>query len=296
MVVAGVSSFFSFEDLLAYETKKFEKPNIIWLHGSSCSGCSTSLVTIDDVPLNDMLISFTNILLHPTISSATGDDVAKIMNKAINKLSNDYIFVLEGSIPTSLPHSCMFAGKPILEWIRPLMQNASAVVAVGTCAAFGGVTTMETMMTGCKSAQKFMSENNINKPLVNLPNCPLKPEHLLHTILHYVKLNRLPKLDVQKRPLEFYRKTVHERCIYYSDFQEKIFARHIGDIGCLYKLGCQGPVTKNDCLINGSNGNTNTCIRAGHPCIGCAGEHFPRQIMMHSFNDKRPIKKFEFKG
>ena len=190
----------------------------------------------------------------------------------------------------------MFAGKPIMEWVKPLMHNSLCTVSAGTCASFGGVTTMESMVTGCQSASVFMEKNNINKPLVNLPNCPLKPEHLLYVLVYFAKLNKLPEMDSQHRPLEFYSKTVHERCIYYSSFQEKIFAKKIGDDGCLFKLGCQGPVTKNDCLINGSNGNTSTCIRAGHPCIGCAGEHFPRQIMMHTFNDKRPIKKFKFNG
>jgi hydrogenase small subunit len=296
MVVAGVSSFFSFEDLLAYDSGVKKKPNIVWLHGSSCSGCSTSMVTISDIILDEVMVSFANFILHPTISSATGDDVVRILDTVLSDMRNDYIFVLEGSIPVSMPHACMFGGKPILEWAKPLMQNASAVVAVGTCASFGGVTTMESMVTGCFSAEVFMKENNIDKPLINLPNCPLKPEHLLYSLVHLSKLNTPPKLDSKYRPMEFYSHTVHERCIYYSSFQEKIFAKKIGDDGCLFKLGCQGPITKNDCLINGSNGNTNTCIRAGHPCIGCAGEHFPRQIMMHSYNDTRAIKKFKFKG
>jgi hydrogenase small subunit len=296
MVLAGVSSFFSFDDLLAFDSGKYKKPNVVWLHGSSCSGCSTSMVTVDDINLNDIMLSFANFILHPTISAATGDDVINIMQTAIDKMKGEYIFVLEGSVPTAMPHACMFGGKPIMQWIKPLMQNASAVVAVGTCAAFGGVTTMEAMITGCQSADGFLKEHNISKPLINLPNCPLKPEHLVYVLGHLAKLGTAPKLDSKYRPLEFYAHTVHERCIYYSSFQEKIYAKKIGEDGCLFKLGCQGPVTKNDCLINGSNGNTNTCIRAGHPCIGCASEHFPRQIMMHSFDDPRAIKNFRVKG
>lgn len=296
MVVAGISSFISFDDLLAFDSGKYKKPNIVWLLGSSCSGCSTSLLTIDDIPFHELLLNIANVVLHPTISAATGDDVVHIMNTVINDMKGDYIFVLEGSVPTAMPHSCLFAGKPIMQWIEPLMANASAVVAAGTCAAFGGVTTMEAMVTGCKSASGFLEENNINKPLINLPNCPLKPEHMLYTLAHLARLNKAPECDSEYRPLRFYANTVHERCIYYSSFQEKTFAKQIGDNGCLFKLGCQGPITKNDCLINGSNGNTNTCIRAGHPCIGCAGEQFPRQIMMHSYDDTRSIRKFKFKG
>ena len=48
-------------------------------------------------------------------------------------------------------------------------------------------------------------------------------------------------------------------------------------------------MTRNDCLVLGHNGNVNTCIRAGHPCVGCASEHFPRQIMMHAYGENRWI-------
>jgi hydrogenase small subunit len=296
VVAVGASSFLSFEDLLAYEQPQYKKPNIIWLHASSCSGCSTSFLNIDDVPLTDILTKFTNILFHPDISSATGHTVTDILNQTAQKLHGDYILVLEGSIPVGLPHACLMGDKPMMEWVDMLSRNATAVVSAGTCASFGGITKMEGMMSGAISLDEFLVKYGIDKPIVNLPNCPMKPEHLVYTILHYSRLNSLPELDSQHRPIKFYGKTIHERCIYYADFQEKTYARYIGDSGCLFKLGCQGPVTKNDCLIHGHNGNTNVCIRAGHPCIGCSSEHFPRQIMFHKYDDKRIIKNFKVIG
>ena len=81
----------------------------------------------------------------------------------------------------------------------------------------------------------------------------------------------------------------NDRCILYADFQEKRFATRIGEPSCLLKLGCRGPVTKTDCMISGHN--SNTCIRAGHPCIGCASEQLPRHIMLHAYDEKRVIRK-----
>lgn len=299
IAAVGAANFFSYDDLLAMESGKMIKPNIIWLHGSSCSGCSCSFLNIEDVSVLDILTRYTNVIYHPDISLATGKQVIDILDKASRELKNNYLFVVEGSIPVAMPHACMMGDRPIMEWMEQMSNSASACVAGGTCAAFGGITGMQGMDTGVMSVKKFNKYKNISKPVVSLPNCPMKPEHLVYVIFHYAKFKTIPALDAEGRPLRFFSQTVHERCIYYSEFQEKNYAKKIGDAGCLLKLGCQGPVTKNDCMTIGHNNNTNTCIKAGHPCIGCASEHFPRQIMLHTSNDERAIAKFKhfkFKG
>jgi MoxR-like ATPase len=107
--------------------------------------------------------------------------------------------------------------------------------------------------------------------------------------LHLLHKKTLPALDAAGRPTEFFARSVHERCEYYADYQENRFATHIGEDRCLFHLGCQGPVSHNDCNIDGHNGNVNNCIRAGHPCVGCAGEEFPRRILLHVRDDDRVI-------
>jgi hydrogenase small subunit len=291
VVAVGASTFISFEDLVAADSK-LVKPNIIWLHGSSCSGCSCSFLDVADVPVVDILTRFTNVIYHPDVSLATGKQVVDILDKSAKELKNNYLFVLEGGIPVDMPHACLMADRPMTQWIDQMMDGAIAGVGAGTCASFGGVTTMNGMVTGSMPLADYLSKKRVIKPVINLPNCPMKPEHIIYTILHYARFQTIPPLDKHARPKRFFARSIHERCYRYSDFQEKNFARKIGEEGCLYKLGCQGPVTKNDCLINGHNDNTNTCIKAGHPCIGCASEHFPRQIMFHSYNDDRAIVRF----
>ena len=178
-----------------------------------------------------------------------------------------------------------------------MSKHSSACLGVGTCAAFGGVTNMKGTFTGASALRKVLKEQNIDKPTINLPNCPIKPEHFVYTILYYIKFNKFPPLDSQARPKIFFSKTVHESCTHYHEFKEDIFATKIGENGCMLELGCQGPVTKSDCMETGHNGNTNNCIKAGHPCIGCASEHFPRQIMFRSYDDERiitPLKELCF--
>lgn len=291
IMAVGAASFISYRDLLAAAALTPEqRPTVVWLHGTSCSGCSCSLLDIDYVPVVDIITKFCNLAFHPDVSLATGHQVTDILQRLTDN-GQEYVFVLEGGIPAGMPHACIMAERPIGEWVEVLAKGAKACIAAGTCATLGGIPKMHGTVTGSTTLAEYLTSRNISKPIVNLPNCPMKPEHFVYTLLYLIKTGELPELDQQQRPLRFFTYTNHERCILYADFQEKRFATRIGEPGCLLKLGCQGPITKNDCLISGHNGNTNTCIRAGHPCIGCASEKFPRQIMLHRFDDKRPINK-----
>jgi hydrogenase small subunit len=289
IAATGASRFISFNDVLAAETTPDDdKVNVIWLHGASCSGCSISFLNIEYVRVIDILTKFTNLLFHPDISLASGAQVQHI-HEQLPRSGRPYILIVEGGIPAGMPHACVMMDKPIGEWVAQLAARAAGCIAAGTCAALGGVPKMKGTLTGSQTLSEFLRSRHLATPVVNLPGCPMKPEHLVYTVLHYAKQATLPACDGSLRPVQFFAHTVHERCSYYADFQEKRFAEFIGDRGCLLKLGCQGPVTRNDCPSRGHNGNTNTCIRAGHPCIGCASEHFPRQIMLHRYNDDRPI-------
>jgi hydrogenase small subunit len=163
-----------------------------------------------------------------------------------------------------------------------LAAKASICIAGGTCAASGGIAKMAGTLTGAESLDDFLKQRGIKTPSVNLPSCPMHPDHLVYTLLHFIKSKALPELDDARRPRRFFSHSVHDSCPRYAAFQARDFARRIGDEGCLMELGCQGPVTYNDCIATGYNGNTNNCIRAGHPCIGCASELFPRPLLYHT--------------
>ncbi len=296
IAATGASSFLTFDDLVAADRTERQaaaggddpRLNLIWLHGTSCSGCSVSLLNIEYVPVVDILTKFTNMIFHHDVSLATGDQVTDIFRR-LKGSGLPYVLVFEGAVPTAMPHACMLGHRMITEWVDELAEGAEACVAAGTCAAFAGVTRMNGMETGSMALDEYLAHRGIERPVINLPGCPMKPEHLVYSVLHYAHEGGPPRLDDRGRPMRFFSHTIHDRCIYYSDFQENYFAEYIGDDGCLLKLGCQGVVTRNDCLINGHNSNTNSCIRAGHPCIGCAGEHFPRRIMLHTYDDNRPV-------
>lgn len=292
VIAAGAAPLLSFDELLAADaapsSAAWSRANLVWLQGASCSGCSASFLNVEQVTILDFLTYFTRLLYHPNISSATGDQVPQILN-TLAVSNKPCILVMEGAIPAGMPHACMMADRPMSEWVSLLAAKASACIAVGTCAVSGGVAKMSGTQTGAVSLDDFLKQQRIMTPLINLPSCPMHPEHLVYTLLHYLKGKGLPELDDARRPRRFFSSSVHDRCPRYSAFQARDFAHRIGEEGCLMELGCQGAVTYNDCIAIGYVGNTNNCIRAGHPCIGCAGELFPRPRLYHTHDDSKQV-------
>jgi len=289
LIAVGGASLFSYEELLALESGEIKKPDIIWIHAMSCDGCSTSLLN-SEVSVLDILTTFTNVVFHPTIMTGTGEDSLEILHKF---KSDNLIMVLEGSIPLDMPHACMMGERYIEEWVELIAKKSKVAIGAGTCAVFNGITDMDNMRTGASSLKYFLEKKSIDIPVVNLPTCPMKPHHFLYTLFYYIKHNTTPSLDKENRPKRFFSNTVHDRCIFYRDFQEKIFAKNIGDRGCLFELGCQGPVTSSDCVKSEGGFDRFNCIKSGHPCVGCGSENFPRKIIFKRSDDNREIKKYK---
>jgi hydrogenase small subunit len=172
-------------------------------------------------------------------------------------------------------------GKPVTIETRleELAQDALAILAVGTCAAFGGIPAAAPNPSGAQPVSKILEAKDINKPLINLPGCPPHPDWFVGTVAG-ILLNGLPKaedLDDNLRPLTFYGKLIHENCPNRACFDEGKFAKKFGDEGCLYELGCKGPITYSDCPLRRWNDGTNWVIGAGAPCNGCTQPEFPDQ-------------------
>jgi hydrogenase small subunit len=72
----------------------------------------------------------------------------------------------------------------------------------------------------------------------------------------------------------FYQHSVHDECPRFHYWEKEFFAKQFGDEGCLFKLGCLGPLSHSTCPRRQWNGGINWCIRAAAPCIGCTSELF----------------------
>jgi len=280
---------FSISELDALE-RSSNKPDLIWIHSMSCDGCSTAFLD-SEIPVIDILSRFVNIKFHPTLMASDGENAMKILDEYEGE---NLILVVEGALAgKDMPHICMMGERFVNDIVKDMAKKANLIVAAGTCATFIGICDMKGMYTNATSLRYFLESNNINKPFINLPTCPMKPNHLLYSVFYYIKHKKVPPLDMDFRPMRFFGNTIHERCVYYNDYQEKIFAKKIGDRGCLFKLGCQGPVTKCDCVRSKDEYDKYNCIVNGHPCVGCASENFPRTILFKRSDDNREIEKYK---
>lgn len=247
---------------------------VLWLQGQSCSGCSISLLNSDPVSTDQLLTRYLALLFHQTLSSATGHTATEQVNQTIAR--GGYVLLVEGSVPVGIPKACLFGEEPFTAQLLRAARAAQAVVCVGSCAAFGGVPAAEGNPTGAVSVREYLTQQGVTIPLVSVPGCPIHPDWLVGTVAHLARFG-LPPLDSLGRPLAFFSRVLHDQCPRFADYERENFATKFSDPGCLFKLGCLGPITHADCTRRAWNSGANHCIRAGAPCTGCASPHFARR-------------------
>ncbi len=247
---------------------------VLWLQGLSCSGCSVSLLNSESITPDKLLTEYISLLFHQTLSAATGHTAVEAVNGAIER--GGYVLVVEGAVPGSMPRACVFGEEPFPEQVLRAARKAKAVLAVGTCATNGGIPAAENNPTGAVGIAEYLASQHVDTPCILIPGCPPHPDWMVGTIAHLVGFG-LPALDAAGRPKAFYAQTVHDQCPRYSDYERQKFASAFGQDGCLFKLGCVGPITHADCSLRAWNGGVNYCVRAGAPCIGCASPQFARK-------------------
>jgi len=254
---------------------------VIWLSFQECTGCTESLTRAYAPTLEHLMFELLSLDYHHTLQAAAGDHAEIVRLRTMREYPGEYLVIVDGSVPTGAGGAySTIGGVSNLALLRECAETAAAVIAVGTCAAFGGLPKAAPNPTGAMEVGALMREGQIpSKPLVNLPGCPPLPDAISAVLLHYLVFARFPALDGLNRPHAFYGPTVHERCNRYHHFAEGRFAQSFDDAGarqgwCLLKLGCRGPVTQNACPMLRWNEGTSYPIQSGHPCIGCSEPGF----------------------
>ena len=174
-----------------------------------------------------------------------------------------------------------------------LAAKALAVIAIGTCATYGGIHAMEGNPTGAMGLADYLGWNWRSKaglPIVNVPGCPVQPDNFMETVLYllYQVAGMAPMipLDRQLRPTWLFGKTVHEGCDRGSYYEQGDFAEVYGSSKCLVKLGCWGPVVDCNVTKRGWMAGIGGCPNVGGICIGCTMPGFPDKFM--PFMDEPP--------
>jgi hydrogenase small subunit len=270
--------------------RKTEEYPVVWLQGATCTGCSVSVLnsvspTIKNVLVDEVIPGkHVNLIFQATVMAGAGELVIEALEETWKAKKGGYILVMEGAIPTKGDGAYGSIGEdksgkpiPIASRVESLGRDALAVIALGTCASWGGIPAAKPNPSECVSVSQLFKSRKIATPLINIPGCPPHPDWFVGTVAS-VLLQGLPKdgeLDELNRPKAFYGQLIHENCPRRAYYDEQKFAKKLSDPGCLYELGCKGPVTHADCALRMWNNGVNWCVACGGLCIGCAAPGFP---------------------
>jgi hydrogenase small subunit len=266
--------------LLAEGLRRARRLPVVWLSFQECTGCTESLTRSSAPTIEHLLFDLISLDYHHTLQAASGEAAEAARESSLKDNAGRLLLVVDGSVPTALAGACStIAGEDNLSLLRRCLEAAEAVVAVGSCACFGGLAAAAPNPTGALGIGELMERGLApRRPLVNVPGCPPIPEVMSAVLAHRVAFGAFPPLDAKGRPLAFYGETVHERCSRRGHFEAGRFAKRFDDEGaragwCLLELGCKGPVTRNACSTVRWNDVGNP-VESGHPCLGCGEPGF----------------------
>jgi len=289
----GVSQMFhpAIRDALA-DAASDARPRVLWLAGQSCTGCSVSLLNTTHPGIADLLLKIISLNYHSTIMGGEGEIASACIFDTAKAEKGKFFVVVEGSVPVEADGKyCVVADYMHKEYtmadmLKATAPDAAAVIAVGTCAAFGGIPAARGSTTGARSVQTFLKESSISTPVVNLGGCPPHPDWIVGTIALALKLIQekglaeglgevVKALDAHGRPLPFYGENVHENCPYLKAYEDgKMCPTFTQKDGCRYNLGCKGPGAYCDSPNRRWNGGVNWCVENA-VCIACTQKDFP---------------------
>jgi hydrogenase small subunit len=257
------------------------KPIVVWLEFQDCTADTESLLRASKPAVADIILDLLSLDYHETVMAAAGTQAEAIRDAIVKDHRGEYIAIVEGSIPAGADGAyCCIGGKSALHIAREVCGGAAAVIAVGTCATFGGLPAAAPNPTQALSVAEAVPGL---KHLINMSACPMNAENLTALLVHYLTYGAWPALDHLKRPKFAYGKTIHDACDRRAHYDAGQYVENWGDEGhrigyCLYKMGCKGPVTFHNCPHVGWNDGTNWPIGCGHPCLGCAEPAFWDQM------------------
>ncbi|MCV0403718.1 MAG: hydrogenase expression protein HypE [Chloroflexi bacterium] len=274
-----------------------------WLAGMSCDGCSIAATGATNPSVEDLLTGGvsglpTVVLHHPVLSVENGEEFIKPFQMASDgELDAPYVVIYEGSIAdeslaaqtggywSAMGDQAIEDGErpfPTAERLAAMAPNAAAVIAIGTCATWGGIPSSIGNPTGAMSIMDFLGadyRSALGLPVINIPGCAPVGDNFTETvatILMFLQgMGPLPEFDELGRPAWLFGETVHRGCTRAGYYEEGIFAENYGDKECLVEVGCWGPVVNCNIVSRGAQSHMGGCMAAGGVCIGCTMPGFP---------------------
>ena len=268
----------SFTPLVADAALLMNRAPVIWIELSDCAGNTEAMLRSDGPKIDEILLDIISLEFNETIMAASGHQAEAQLEDAMHTFKDKYLLFVEGAVPMGMngQYGTIGAeGETMHDHLQRIAKHAAAIVAVGSCATFGGVPAASPNPTGAVGVMDVVK----GKPLINIPACPANPANMVGVIIHYILTGQVPELDSLLRPKFAFGYRIHDNCERRAHFDAGEFVEEWGDEGaknnfCLYKVGCKGPMTFNNCSIIRYNEGVNWPVGVGRGCIGCSEPDF----------------------
>ena len=269
--------YLSLPNELLFLAKEFlelaPKTKIVWLHLCECSGCTESFLRSENPCFDELAFDFFSLEYHETLMAADGFYSEELLECV---LEEDFILVVEGAVGAIDTHFLTLGANAYsgFELLQRVALRAKAIFAVGSCSSYGGIQAAQPNPSKTLGISEVLTQK-----VVNIPGCPPSDINIIGTLFFYALFKILPECDEQNRPLWAYGKCLHDMCERKAKFESGIFAGNFDDDlakngACLFKIGCKGPYTYNNCPKIKFNSKTSWSIASGHGCIACSEKDF----------------------
>lgn len=261
-------------DALAQAITK--RPSVVWSTFQACTGCAISLLQNREPTVANLILKQISLDYQDNVMAAAGTAAEELFQKVT---SGEFYWVVEGSIPTTIPEAVIVGGRPAGDVAAEVFPKAKAVIAHGSCACFGNIQAAAPNPTGAMGLKDFLiSKGTSNPTIINMPRCPGNGDDLVVALSYVLVTGQVPELDVQGRPTFLYGSTIHDGCFRRGHYDAGQFVKSYNDPNwnegwCLYEVGCKGPFTWAPCGVTKWNGNVSWCVHNG-PCMGCSEPKF----------------------
>ncbi len=250
---------------------------LLWVETGICTGCAGSLLTVVAPPF-EALVPHLHLAYQETLMDSVGTTAIARLLCLLSpgaRSSSKFVLVVDGVIPvgTSSGMTTLATGPDGHEYeaqelVSGLAARAASVVALGTCASYGGIPG-SAPNTG---VQVSLAEV-IGRTPIRVPGCPPNPSWITSTLIPLLG-GQSVDLDTHGRPTAIFSRTVHERCPRRPHFAARDFAQTPGDpTRCLLRVGCKGIQARGDCPTRMWQGRS-YCIKVNHPCMACTTPGF----------------------
>ena len=275
----------------AAETKPL--PVVIWIHGHECTGCDESFIRSAAPLASDVVLTSIALEYDHLLSAACGAPFEAHLDETIQKYNGQYILAVEGAIATKDNGVyCMSGGHTFTHLLSKAAKGAAAIIAYGSCAAYGGIQAAKPNPTGSEGVREFQPsvflgapDNQILREARDVNGEERREVVIVRYVIplgHRVQAvarGTVPPLDGDGRPKQFFGNRIHDTCYRRPFFDAGMFAETYDDAGsragyCLYKLGCRGPETYNSCGNLRWWQGMSYPIQSGAACIGCSNRNF----------------------